>query len=71
MGLGPCGCTAANLEGTRKRADEVCELVAAGKDPIEERDKATRSARPRTNGRPSLRTPGGVRDGTMAVGTRR
>jgi integrase len=39
MGLGPCDCTAANLEGARKRAAEARELVAAGRDPIEERDK--------------------------------
>jgi integrase len=39
MGLGPCDCTAANLEGARKRAAEARELVAAGKDPIEERDR--------------------------------
>jgi hypothetical protein len=39
MGLGPCDCTAANLEGARKRAAEARELVAAGKDPREERDK--------------------------------
>jgi hypothetical protein len=39
MGLGPCDCTAANLEGARKRAAEARELVGAGKDPREERDK--------------------------------
>src|SRR5215475_561455 len=39
MGLGPCDCTAANLEGARKRAAEARELVAAGKDPIEERER--------------------------------
>src|SRR5262249_32775584 len=37
IGLGPCDCTAANRAGARKRAAEARELVAAGKDPIEER----------------------------------
>ena len=39
MGLGTCDSTAANLEGARKRAAEARGLVAAGKDPREERDK--------------------------------
>jgi integrase len=39
MGLGPCDCTAANLEGARKRSAEARELVAAGKDPVEERER--------------------------------
>jgi integrase len=39
IGLGPCDCSAANMEGARKRAREARELVAAGKDPKDERDR--------------------------------
>jgi len=54
MGLGPCDCTAANLEGARKRAAEVRELVAAGKDPIEERDKVREAEAQRLRPRPTF-----------------
>src|SRR5262249_60702609 len=53
MGLGPCDCTAANLEGARKRAAEARELVAAGKDPIEERDKVPEAEAQRLRPRPT------------------
>jgi integrase len=54
MGLGPCDCTAANLEGARKRAAEARELVLAGKDPIEERDKVREVEAQRLRPRPTF-----------------
>ena len=54
MGLGPCDCTAANLEGARARAAEARELVLAGKDPIEERDKIREAEAQRLRPRPTF-----------------
>jgi integrase len=54
MGLGPCDCTGANLEGARKRAAEARELVAAGKDPVEQRDKVREAEAQRLRPRPTF-----------------
>jgi integrase len=54
MGLGPCDCTAANLEGARKRAGEARELVASGKDPLDERDKVREAEAHRLRPRPTF-----------------
>jgi integrase len=54
MGLGPCDCTGANLEGARNRAAEARELVAAGKDPVEERDKIREAEAQRLRPRPTF-----------------
>jgi len=54
MGLGPCDCTAANLEGARRRAAEARELVLAGRDPIEERDRQREEQAERLRPRPTF-----------------
>ena len=54
MGLGSCDCTAANLEGARQRAAEARELVLAGKDPVEERDKVREAEAERLRPRPTF-----------------
>src|SRR5262245_29528631 len=54
MGLVCCDCTAANLEGARKRATGARELVAAGKDPREERDKVREAEAQRLRPRPTF-----------------